>query len=1081
MVRRGLAGRIADADPLTSNLPARARFPVRVTLSTGDSAAVDLRLFGPGDVIGVDPRTIIRTEPVRFARNFQPDQFAAIEFDPPDFPWMFTPAAPGASDRLRPWLVLVVVERQDGVDIKVAPNRPLPQIVIEAPAVPADELPDLSESWAWAHAHVVEAAAPASVADHLRDNPNLNVSRILCPRRLKSDRDYIAGLVPAFEVGRLAGLGQEIPTGTTTAPAWGAGGGVAATVTLPLYFHWEFRTGPAGDFESLARRLTPRPVPDTVGFRRMYIGAAHPALPPLAPDAGGIVELEGALRAPDAGTGETLGPEHQPWVDALVEVLNAPAEHVVTGASPDAETVSPPIYGGWPVKVSELGAAVPRWLGELNGDPRHRAAAGLGTEVVRINQERFMHAAWTQVGDVLRANALLDRARFIQEVADRIHRRHVAVLGEEALLALTAPVHQRVVTADRPLTRMVARSTLPAGVLDASFRRMASPRSPTLTRAARVAGVGGRATAAVAVVAELARGERAFDVLSRPPDGLVSSRLLDRFAAQPTGAVGSELGTVGTVPAELVTQVRGTATTLVAQPPPAQVVLRSDLAISGIVLPRHVEVIGQIGGGVFSSTIGTVLSGSLRTPGAVGFAVTRDDDGAVEVEVLERDERGVIVTRVPGAGGPVVTGPVVTGPVVTGPGGGGVLTPGEIGGVLGPRTGGILEPPIREQAVITRFTDAFASHQQALTVQVTSIIPAPAILDLTSTRNTLVGAIDPKGVIELRARLAVKVGGQSLAGGLLGPHIRQREPLDPVMVGPLLPEPLYQSLAKADPDRFLPGIGEIPDDTVTMVETNPRFVEAFLIGANHEMNRELLWRRYPTDRRGTPFHRFWDRIDGKEDLRPIHEFDGTLALGANSGADLRGSLVLLVRGQLLRRYPNAVVYAVPARADGSIDPAPGAVKDPVFWGRIDPDVTFVGFDLTRETVEVTPGWYFVIAEQPTEPRFGLDAPPDGAAGSLGSWSDLHWGHVGIDPGGYLGITASGLNGQDKAIIAGRPGTARFGRNAADMAAITFQRPFRAAIHSSQVIEGASPAGGVVIRPVLAHAVLLRPLALGGGG
>ncbi len=109
VVRRGLAGRIADPDPLTTNLPARARFPVRVTLSTGDSAAVDLRLFGPGDVIGVDPRTIIRTEPVRFARNFQPDQFAAIEFDPPDFPWMFSPAAPGASDRLRPWLVLVVV------------------------------------------------------------------------------------------------------------------------------------------------------------------------------------------------------------------------------------------------------------------------------------------------------------------------------------------------------------------------------------------------------------------------------------------------------------------------------------------------------------------------------------------------------------------------------------------------------------------------------------------------------------------------------------------------------------------------------------------------------------------------------------------------------------------------------------------------------------------------------------------------------------------------------------------------------------------------------------------------------------
>ena len=37
------------------------------------------------------------------------------------------------------------------------------------------------------------------------------------------------------------------------------------------------------------------------------------------------------------------------------------------------------------------------------------------------------------------------------------------------------------------------------------------------------------------------------------------------------------------------------------------------------------------------------------------------------------------------------------------------------------------------------------------------------------------------------------------------------------------------------------------------------------------------------------------------------------------GAELEGSLVLLVRGELLRRYPNAVVYAVPAAADGRLD------------------------------------------------------------------------------------------------------------------------------------------------------------------
>ena len=409
---------------------------------------------------------------------------------------------------------------------------------------------------------------------------------------------------------------------------------------------------------------------------------------------------------------------------------------------------------------------------------------------------------------------------------------------------------------------------------------------------------------------------------------------------------------------------------------------------------------------------------------------------------------------------------------------------GEVGGVIGEIPIGVLQPPTTDPSVITKFTDAFEANRNATLVDVTSVIPAPVALDLVGTHDTLSRAVDPKGVILARAAWAVRIDGSPLIEGALGIglQVRQRQPLDPVMVGPLLPEPLYESLAKADPDRFLPGIGDIPDDTVTMLETNPRFVEAFLVGANHEMNRELLWRRYPTDRRGTPFHRFWDRTDGIEDIGPIHAFDPQVALGAHSGADLRGSLVLLVRGQLLRRYPNAVINAAPSRPDGSLNMDPSVVKHPIFWGRIDPDVTFVGFDLAREDVEPAPGWYFVIAEQPTEPRFGLDVPEPGDPGPLSTWSDLTWAHVGVDPGGQLRLAdVTDLADVQKPIIEGASPRARFGSTSADMAAITFQRPFRAAIHSSKVIAGADPPGGVTIRPVLTHAVLLKPIALGGGG
>jgi hypothetical protein len=286
-VRRGLAAQISTPDPIATDLPAHARLPVRLTLSTGTEVAHNLQLYGPGDVTGLDTRAIVRVEPRRSTANFSPDQFAAIEFDPPDLPWLLSPVRAGANDRLRPWLVLVVVAVQPGVRIDVTPDRPLPRLTVDDPASPAAELPDLSESWAWAHAHMIEQAQDGSVTDRLAAEPDLNVSRLVCPRRLQPDSDYIACLVPATEAGRRAGLGGDPGDAATTGPAWTP---ADPSVTLPLYYHWTFRTGPAGDFESLARKLVPRPIPPTVGRRPMFVGV-DPELPALAPNAGGVLGL----------------------------------------------------------------------------------------------------------------------------------------------------------------------------------------------------------------------------------------------------------------------------------------------------------------------------------------------------------------------------------------------------------------------------------------------------------------------------------------------------------------------------------------------------------------------------------------------------------------------------------------------------------------------------------------------------------------------------------------------------------------------------------------------------------------------
>ena len=48
----------------------------------------------------------------------------------------------------------------------------------------------------------------ADAADVLGKVPQRDAARLLCPRRLDPSTRYLACLVPAFNAGRLAGLGQ---------------------------------------------------------------------------------------------------------------------------------------------------------------------------------------------------------------------------------------------------------------------------------------------------------------------------------------------------------------------------------------------------------------------------------------------------------------------------------------------------------------------------------------------------------------------------------------------------------------------------------------------------------------------------------------------------------------------------------------------------------------------------------------------------------------------------------------------------------------------------------------------------------
>jgi hypothetical protein len=310
-------------------------------------------------------------------------------------------------------------------------------------------------------------------------------------------------------------------------------------------------------------------------------------------------------------------------------------------------------------------------------------------------------------------------------------------------------------------------------------------------------------------------------------------------------------------------------------------------------------------------------------------------------------------------------------------------------------------------------------------------------MDLEGAKEALLQSLDPEKTINARTQASLRMNGASEQAG---------DPLEPIMDAPEFPQPMYEALRDIAQDLLFPGLEHVPQNTAMLLKTNSKFIEAFMVGLNTEMSAELLWRNFPTDQRGTYFRHFWDSDD--PDIEKINEW-GAHNLGDNAIAN--DKLVLLIRGELLRRYPNSVIYAVKAvEQNGQIELStdPADELHPLFRGALKPDVTFLGFDLTTEEALDGHGWFFVIQQQPTEPRFGMDAanfdeqdPPP-----LTTWDNLNWRH--------MADTEEELNALSHASISrSMPDidTAKWGKNSAHQAYITLQRPVRIAIHASEMI------------------------------
>jgi hypothetical protein len=292
--------------------------------------------------------------------------------------------------------------------------------------------------------------------------------------------------------------------------------------------------------------------------------------------------------------------------------------------------------------------------------------------------------------------------------------------------------------------------------------------------------------------------------------------------------------------------------------------------------------------------------------------------------------------------------------------------------------------------------------------------------------------------------------------------------VQPVMAAPVFTRAMYQALDSYDREWLIPGLSTLPvPDLVTLLESNANFIEAFLVGLSHEMGRELLWRNYPTDQRGTYFRRFWNA--NTDDLTTdIYRF-GEDQFATHLSPSLNGTVVLLVRGELIRRYPHAIVLALrddnPNNVAGQppfehpefIQPPappgePPAQANIAFHGHLAPDMVLVGFSLKVEDV-VPQKWWFVIAEHPSAPRFGLSLARAGDEtldrDSI-AWDDL----LNLGDARTLGFlrATSTMNVPDPTDPGGGPPNVTvWGTTAAAGAHILLRDPVRAAFYGQQLL------------------------------
>lgn len=318
----------------------------------------------------------------------------------------------------------------------------------------------------------------------------------------------------------------------------------------------------------------------------------------------------------------------------------------------------------------------------------------------------------------------------------------------------------------------------------------------------------------------------------------------------------------------------------------------------------------------------------------------------------------------------------------------------------------------------------------------------PGHADAGSLSSEIVHRLDPG--VSVPPRIRSRIAG--LDDGL-GPLPAR------VVIEPVWPRPLVSEMLRTAPEFLAPGLDRMPSDSIAGMRYDAAAMEAIMVGANHELQRELRWRGVSAARHASPVRRAFGRFEAagmsEHDITPIAAWGDTHIGTHQEGGGL--DFVAILRSPLIRRFPETVITLVKAiRRDADkpreLDPDTAQVL-PAIIGTLAGDLSYVGFPpvngtLRGDSARNDEGWFLLFSQTGDESQFGLNAPtrePARAPASLGRWGDLSWTDVGKPV-----ISAADFTRDARSDLS-------WGADAAQMAAILFEQPTIVALHLSDLL------------------------------